>query len=142
MEINTRKRKPRQDFNEQDDDGAPEEFGEESEYYLQVKEQKEQAKKQKLERKEANSSKRRVHNDFMDENAKRGISNEIESNRGLTRSRPKKTKNPKTRMRDRYETALKKRRGTVRKMVDKTQPYGGETTGIKTNVVRSRSLKN
>ena len=72
---------------------------------------------------------------------KRAISTNIDKNRGLTRSRNKETKTPHTKMRNKYDKALQKRRGTVRKMADKSKPYGGESTGIRSNVIHSRKLK-
>jgi len=71
---------------------------------------------------------------------KRPVTNAMKSNRGLTRSRPKDTKTPRTRQRDKYNRAIKKRRGAVRNMSDRSRPYGGETTGIKRNVTRSIKL--
>jgi hypothetical protein len=72
---------------------------------------------------------------------KRGINYAMEKNRGLTRHRSRETKTPRTRLRNKYDKAVSKRRGAVRKMADKSRPYGGEATGIKSNVVRSVKLK-
>jgi len=72
---------------------------------------------------------------------KRSITRQIENNRGLTKQRSKDTKNPRKKFRVKYENKLKSARGLSGKMVDKSRPYQGETTGIKTNVVRSRTFK-
>lgn len=77
----------------------------------------------------------------MEDGQKRSISNQIEKNRGLMKQRPKDTKNPRKKFRSKYETKLKKQRGMVTKMADTSRPYQGETTGIKTNIVRSRKFK-
>lgn len=71
---------------------------------------------------------------------KRSISKEMENNRGLTRVRNKLTKNPRKKMREKYNTALKKRRGAVRKPVDKSKPYAGERTGINPRVTKSKKF--
>jgi hypothetical protein len=42
--------------------------------------------------------------------------------------------------RNKFEKALKQQRGMVRKMATQEKPYGGEATGIKTNVVRSKKF--
>ena len=65
----------------------------------------------------------------------------ILNNRGLTRARNKDRKTPKTANRHKYDQATKKRRSQVQEYKEKQGSYGGEKTGIKTNLVKSTSLK-
>lgn len=78
--------------------------------------------------------------EYVEENKKRAISKNIESTRGLTRARPKDIKTPHKKSRKRYDKALKKRSGVVKK-IDRSKPYSGESTGIKTHVKHSINLR-
>eukprot|EP00924_Labyrinthula_sp_SR-Ha-C_P012918 augustus_masked-scaffold_12-processed-gene-3.6-mRNA-1 protein AED:1.00 eAED:1.00 QI:0/-1/0/0/-1/1/1/0/414 len=64
----------------------------------------------------------------------------ILQNRGLQTYRKKSDKNPRKKLRRKYEKKLKAQKGQVRPMRDKTEGenYGGERTGVKSNIVRSR----
>lgn len=67
----------------------------------------------------------------------RGISRQIEKNRGLTPHRKKDSRNARLKNRHKYEKALKRRRGQVRTVIEQSAPYAGEGTGINPAVVRA-----
>lgn len=75
--------------------------------------------------------------------APRPASYNIVRNKGLTPSRSKEQRNPRVRQRTRYEKAVKKLssfRGG-RMSSDTSKPYGGETSGIRTNLTKSVRFK-
>lgn len=74
----------------------------------------------------------------------RGITRQIEKNKGLTPHRPKTSRNPRVKKRLKYEKAKKKlgSRQAVFKGGQATLQggYGGEASGISTHLVKSRKL--
>src|SRR5690606_31494969 len=75
-----------------------------------------------------------------DPDGKRKISYQIEKNKGLTPHRKKEARNPRVKKRMRYEKA-KERLGSERAIDKPLQgAYGGEMTGIKGGLVKSRKL--
>ena len=64
----------------------------------------------------------------------------IMSNRGLTPHRSKDTKNPRVRLKNKFAKAVVRRKGKVRDMKVGATTYGGEETGVKTSVIKSRKL--
>lgn len=71
----------------------------------------------------------------------RAISKTILKNRGLVAHKAKINRNPRVKKRMQYDKALKKRKGAVREVrQDEGHKYGGEGTGIKSGISRSRKL--
>lgn len=89
------------------------------------KETGEKLKQQDLEAKES-----------MEKDITRNVQREIIKNKGLTRRRPKKDRNPRVKKRLKYEEMQKKRRTVVKEFKEGKQGlYKGEQSGIKTGVV-------
>ncbi|CAD5324377.1 unnamed protein product [Arabidopsis thaliana] len=112
----------------------------EDEFYRQVK-QKQEAKK---------SAKAEIYSrkpylipsspDLVD--GRRLISNQMASNRGLTRKRNKDHKNPRKKYRDQHKKKVINRKGQVRDIRTQVGPYAGETRGINPYTSRSIRIKN
>jgi U3 small nucleolar RNA-associated protein 3 len=75
-----------------------------------------------------------------DVSGKREIGHTIMNNRGLTPHRSKETKNPRVRLRGKHARAVTRRKGAVRDVKEGSTAYGGELTGVKTSVVKSRKF--
>ena len=77
------------------------------------------------------------------EGEKRAASYEIMKNKGLTPHRKKENRNPRVKKRMAYDKALMRRKGQVREVITGAAAnYGGELTGIKKNISRSRKIGN
>jgi U3 small nucleolar RNA-associated protein 3 len=72
--------------------------------------------------------------------AKRAIGYQIEKNKGLTPKRDKTYRNPRVRNRMKARKATIKRKSIVPKTRDQEKRYTGESTGIRTGIVRSRKI--
>lgn len=72
----------------------------------------------------------------------RSISRDILKNRGLVAHKAKINRNPRVKKREQYRKALIRRKGAVREVRDaqEGEKYGGEQTGIKSRISRSRKL--
>jgi U3 small nucleolar RNA-associated protein 3 len=71
----------------------------------------------------------------------RAINKTIMKNRGLVAHKSKLNRNPRVKKREQYRKALIRRKGAVREVrADEGHKYGGESTGIKSNLSRSRKL--
>ena len=125
-----------------DGSGAGDEDGD---YYDLIASGKRKAKKAKKDEYEAMRDEERfVPEDLLEEGQHRGINRAIEKNKGLAPHRPKTARNPRVKKRLKYEQA--KKRLSSRQAVFKGGQaslqggYGGESSGISTNLVRSRKL--
>lgn len=71
----------------------------------------------------------------------RAIGSMILKNRGLVAHKAKVNRNPRVKKRLQYRKALIRRKGAVRELrTDEGHKYGGEDTGIKSRITRSRKL--
>ncbi|KAG2499555.1 hypothetical protein HYH03_002500 [Edaphochlamys debaryana] len=71
----------------------------------------------------------------------RGITDEIQRNRGLTPHRRRDQKNPRKKNRMKFEKAMVRVKGAVQPVrKPEAVAYGGEATGIKSKVAKSRRL--
>eukprot|EP00560_Eucampia_antarctica_P005376 CAMPEP_0197836210 /NCGR_PEP_ID=MMETSP1437-20131217/28268_1 /TAXON_ID=49252 ORGANISM="Eucampia antarctica, Strain CCMP1452" /NCGR_SAMPLE_ID=MMETSP1437 /ASSEMBLY_ACC=CAM_ASM_001096 /LENGTH=689 /DNA_ID=CAMNT_0043442213 /DNA_START=55 /DNA_END=2124 /DNA_ORIENTATION=+ len=71
----------------------------------------------------------------------RSIGNQILRNRGLVAHKNKLNRNPRVKKREQYRKALIRRKGAIREVrTDEADKYGGEGTGIKSRLSRSRKL--
>lgn len=71
----------------------------------------------------------------------RAVSKLILKNRGLVAHKAKINRNPRVKKREQYRKAIIRRKGAVRDVrTDEGHKYGGEETGIKTTLSRSRKL--
>jgi U3 small nucleolar RNA-associated protein 3 len=86
-----------------------------------------------------------VEEEVVGDDGRRMISYQIEKNKGLTPHRKKSVRNPRVKKKEKYKEKLKKER-SMRPVFDKAKSaagsanYGGELTGIKKGLVRSRKL--
>ncbi|KAI9322501.1 Sas10 C-terminal domain-containing protein [Dichotomocladium elegans] len=126
------------DFDE-DDMAVADSLREEDEddFYAQTKAEKEAKKAAKKEQYEAERAPIMEGDWEVEEGEKRLASYKILKNRGLTPKRKKEARNARVKNRNKYANKLKKLQ-TVRAVVKPlTGTYGGESTGIKSNVVKS-----
>jgi hypothetical protein len=81
------------------------------------------------------------YQETVTEGGKRAASYEIIKNKGLTPHRKKANRNPRVKKREMFEKAVIRRKGQVRDVVSGAAgSYGGELTGIKSNLARSRKI--
>jgi U3 small nucleolar RNA-associated protein 3 len=72
---------------------------------------------------------------------KRGITYQMEKNRGLTAKRKKEYRNPRVHHRNKYARALIKRKSRVPTARTEEEKYTGEPTGIRAGIKRGIKLK-
>ncbi len=131
-------RRQRMEMDSYDDDDGPREHIEDDQEYVdaaELRDRKRQAKADKYRREPG-----LVIAPEEEIEGKREIGQKIMANRGLTPHRSKETKNPRVRLRGKFSRAVTRRKGSVRDVKEKTEGYGGELTGVKTSVVKSRKL--
>jgi U3 small nucleolar RNA-associated protein 3 len=86
-----------------------------------------------------------IEEEIVGDDGRRQISYQIAKNKGLTPHRKKSVRNPRVKKKEKYKEKLKKEK-SMRPVFDKSKAasghanYGGELTGIKKGMVRSRKL--
>ncbi|KAJ4991332.1 Sas10 domain-containing protein [Stagonosporopsis vannaccii] len=86
-----------------------------------------------------------IEEEIIGDDGRRQISYQIAKNKGLTPHRKKSVRNPRVKKKEKYKEKLKKEK-SMRPVFDKAKAasghanYGGELTGIKKGMVRSRKL--
>lgn len=84
-----------------------------------------------------------AHDDTLENNDKRAATYQMIHNRGLTAHKNKINRNPRVKKRMQYKKAVIRRKGQVRDIREgETSHYGGEKTGIQSNLSRSRKFQN
>ena len=110
------------------------------EYYERIKREREGKKK----RKSVTFTDEATYREDLDEeveDGKRAITYSIARNKGLTPKRKKEHRNPRVKHRKKYHKALIKHRHVVRPVQKELSRYGGEKSGIKSNLTRSVKIK-
>ncbi|KAJ2642926.1 something about silencing protein 10 [Coemansia sp. RSA 1694] len=118
-------------------------------YYSQVARSAQLAKEQRAEEKQArmqaqwqNMVEANVATEApVEGETKRNVNYQILKNRGLVPKRTKEQRNPRVKRRARYEQAKKKINSSVTQVRALEGNYGGEATGIKSNLSRSTRFK-
>ncbi|KAI8990072.1 Sas10 C-terminal domain-containing protein [Pilobolus umbonatus] len=113
---------------------------EDEQYYMEIAEGKSANKKAKKEDYEASRTPIENRDIHIDEGQKRLASYKILKNKGLTRHRKKENRNSRVKHKNKYEKMMKKLPSTRAVYKAPTSNYGGEMSGVKTNVVKSLKL--
>lgn len=129
------------------DDGGEDDEDDAADYYdLVTSSRKRQKAEAKAEYDEARNAERfaLMETEELEDGQHRGITRQIEKNKGLTPHRPKVSRNPRVKKRLKYEQA-KKKLGSRQAVFKGGQSslkggYGGEASGISTHLVKSRKL--
>lgn len=139
MDASAKPRLGNDDDNDGDDDAA--------DYYDLVASSRKRARVEaKAEYDEARNAERfaLMEDDVLEDGEHRGITRQIEKNKGLTPHRPKTSRNPRVKKRLKYEKAKKKlgsRQAVFKGGQSSLQGgYGGEASGISSHLVKSRKL--
>jgi len=124
------------DFDAELDDGLDDNEGDD--FYSIIKKKSKQKKDYKKDM-YAVAPKYPVMEEEVD--AERSVGRMIMKNRGLVAHKAKINRNPRVKKREQYRKALIRRKGSVREVrTDEGHKYGGEVTGIKSHLSRSRKL--
>lgn len=142
MESSSGSRRPGGDDHDDDDD-----HDDAADYYDLVTSSRKRARAEaKAEYDDARNAERfaLMEDQELEDGEHRGITRQIEKNKGLTPHRPKTSRNPRVKKRLKYEKAKKKlgsRQAVYKGGQSNLQGgYGGEASGISTHLVKSRKL--
>ncbi|EMD61691.1 hypothetical protein COCSADRAFT_96031 [Bipolaris sorokiniana ND90Pr] len=125
-------------------------YEDEDGYYDMVAARSNDKKQAKLERAEAYALAKQqgaqvIEAEIIGDDGRRQISYQIQKNKGLTPHRKKSVRNPRVKKKEKYKEKQKKLK-SMKQVFDKSAAakgsasYGGELTGIKSGLVRSRKL--
>jgi len=107
-------------------------------FYSKIQQKSKERKKMKSDRYAVAPKYPRLDEEIEGE---RPVGNAIMKNRGLKKHRPRVDRNPRVKKREQYRKAIIRRKGAVRDIrTGEGHKYGGEDTGIKSNLSRSRKL--
>jgi U3 small nucleolar RNA-associated protein 3 len=139
MESELGKGSDEEDYDQSNEAGGDhDDFDEDNEFYEQIQKKSKAKKEFRKELYRVAPKFPRVEEEIVGE---RAISKQIMKNRGLVAHKAKINRNPRVKKREQYRKALIRRKGAVREVrTDEGHKYGGEETGIKTNLSRSRKL--
>jgi Sas10 C-terminal domain/Sas10/Utp3/C1D family len=120
------------DDGEKDDDGGNVDDSDDEEFMLRMMAKKEKKETKSAAKKEGNAPHVYSFDDrIKDKDLRRRANSQVVNNRGLVRYRPKERKTPRTKNREAFHKAVKKRKSVVRDPVtSKPTSYGGEASGI------------
>ncbi|XP_032239242.2 something about silencing protein 10 [Nematostella vectensis] len=111
-------------------------------YYEEVKMNKKKAKEMKeMTARLAHEPEYQADEEGDGEGGKRAITYKISKNKGLTARKKKQERNPRVKLKKKYSKAVIKRKSQVRAVVNEETRYGGETTGIRSQLSRSIKIK-
>lgn len=132
------------DWNEDDAAAADEvrsgKADSDDEYYSQIAASKDALKRAKREEYEAERPAIESRDIQVDEGQKRLASYKILKNKGLTPHRKKENRNARVKHRNKYAKQMKKLSSTRAVVKAQSGGYGGEMSGVKTNVIKSVKL--
>lgn len=114
---------------------------EEDPFYQEVINRNREKKRKQQERQEATAKFDWKPEPTVQPGEKRGVTYQIQKNKGLAPKRKKEARNPRVKHRNRFESANKRIRGLRPVAKKQLGAYEGEATGIKTHVTKSISLK-
>ncbi|KAI8098147.1 Sas10 C-terminal domain-containing protein [Gilbertella persicaria] len=114
--------------------------GEEDDYYANIAADKKATKQAKQEEYEASRPAIESRDIEVEEGQKRLASYKILKNKGLTPHRKKENRNARVKHRNKYAKQMKKLSSTRAVFKGQTSGYGGEMSGVKTNIVKSVKL--
>ncbi|KAI8382354.1 Sas10 C-terminal domain-containing protein [Blakeslea trispora] len=129
-----------EDWDQEDTAAADAVNNSDDEYYADIAANKQAAKRAKQEEYEASRPAIESRDVDVEDGQKRLASYKILKNRGLTPHRKKENRNARVKHRNKYAKQMKKLSSTRAVYKGQTSGYGGEMSGVKTNVIKSVKL--